>query len=69
MVTCEKCWREAYSGGSYADVAANYSRLIKKRKNNPCTPEEQAGEDATKCPKCERMTLHQHVGVCMSGCK
>jgi len=56
MASCEKCWEE--SGGD----SDKYHRLLKSR---ICTPEESAGPNATQCPKCERRTLHQHVGVCM----
>ena len=54
MSTCEKCWRDAHAGGPYADVAENYARLLEKRKDKPCTPEQQAGENAGWCPKCDR---------------
>lgn len=49
MASCEKCWRDAHWSGS--DVATEYARLIAERKDKPCTPEEQAGEDATTCPQ------------------
>lgn len=33
------------------------------------TPEQQAGEEARKCPQCNRISIHQHAGVCMvPGC-
>lgn len=46
MSSCEKCWGDAYlamltRGGTQAD---HYHRLIEERRDNPCTPEEQAGE-------------------------
>ena len=68
MASCEKCWNDAYvrSRLSFKDQAECYSDLIKERKDNPCTPEEQAGEDATLCPKCKRKTVHQYVKVCMN---
>ncbi len=56
MATCEKCWRD--SGG---DVD-QYAYLVNK---NECTPEEQAGEDAVMCPKCNRFTMHQHCHFCV----
>ncbi len=65
MPTCEKCWRDAHVGDF--DVAANYSRLIEERKGDPCSPEEQAGENAQRCSVCGRITLHQHTGECMNG--
>lgn len=58
MASCEKCWSDAQGN---ADA---YQQLIEDRKDNPCTPEEQAGEEATECSKCERMTMHQYVKTC-----
>jgi len=67
MSACEKCWRDAHMG-PYVSVADEYARLIEERKDNPCTPEEQAGPDAFACPECGRRVLHQwtkeHMGPC-----
>ena len=62
MASCEKCWRDA--GGD----PDRYHELIHERNGTPyeCTPEQQAGEDATTCRKCDRVSVHMHVGVCMS---
>ncbi len=60
MSSCEKCWHDA---GGNADL---YSRLVESRRENPCTPEQQAGDDAGYCPKCSRKTIHQHTGECMA---
>ena len=61
MPSCEKCWRDA---GGRAD---EYSRLVKERQDNPCSPEEQAGgEDARECPECGRKTLHAYCNACMA---
>ena len=68
MSSCERCWADAHKGGPYADVAANYARLMGERKDNPCTPEQQAGEFAEECPKCKRKVIHQYTGECMAGC-
>ncbi len=67
MSACEKCWKDAhlYAGLSVTD---EYQRLINERKDNPCTPEEQAGDDAKECPSCKRMTVHQHTDEPMCGC-
>lgn len=67
MSACEKCWRDAHRGEHFS-VADEYARLIRERRNNPCTPEEQAGPDASECPRCHRMTLHQHTREPMCGC-
>jgi hypothetical protein len=63
MSTCEKCWSDAYN--PYGSQTARYNELVSTRK---CTPEEQAGPNAERCPDCGRMTLHQHTGECMAGC-
>lgn len=62
MSTCEKCWADAHS------VADEYVRLLRERRDHPCSPEEQAGPNARECPWCGRMTLHQHTGEPMCGC-
>jgi len=67
MSTCEKCWRDAHYRG--IDVAEEYLKLIDERRDNPCSPEEQAGPDAEVCPKCGRKVLHQWTKKCMAGCK
>lgn len=71
MSSCEKCWRDSMraenSDGECGPTA--YHRLLAERKGNPCTPEEQAGPDAARCPQCKRMALHQYTGECMAGCK
>lgn len=59
MPSCEKCWEDACGN------AEKYQELIKERKDDPCTPEEQAGRDATYCEKCNRETVHQYAKICM----
>ncbi len=63
MASCEKCWADAHSSD---DVAGEYLRLITERGENPCTPEQQAGSHATECADCGRLSVHQHVYVCMA---
>lgn len=41
-MTCEKCWADAYR--MHGDQVENYRVLIEKRKDNPCSPKEQAGQ-------------------------
>lgn len=67
MAACEKCWGDAYFMTRFSgkDQSECYSILLKERADNPCTPEEQAGENATRCPKCMRNTVHQYAHVCM----
>ncbi len=44
---CEKCWTDAYHR-SVSDPTKpqvdHYHDLIEERKNNPCSPSEQAGD-------------------------
>ena len=63
MASCEKCWRDA-NRDPYGNVADEYDRLLHERAARPCTPEQQAGDDATECPRCERRTMHQYAKVC-----
>lgn len=62
MASCEKCWSDAYDYGM-SDQTENYQRLIKEKN---CTPEEQAGAEATQCSECNLMSIHQYVKVCMN---
>lgn len=62
MSSCERCWADASSA---EDKAERYRELLASRQ---CTPEQQAGPDAGKCPRCERMTVHQFTGEPMCGC-
>jgi hypothetical protein len=56
MAACEKCWADAYmrsigSGKSQSDC---YYELLEERKNNPCTPQEQAGDYWDEEKQCDR---------------
>ena len=46
MTDCEKCWEDAFrrSYGTGKSQAECYHDLLEERKDNPCTPKEQAGE-------------------------
>ena len=72
MASCEKCWSDAYMRSIENPMkvqAEHYQDLIKERAENPCTAEEQAGEDATLCLKCGRVAVHQYAKVCCAcGC-
>lgn len=69
MSACEKCWKDAHRGlHAGRSVPDEYQRLINERKDNPCTPEEQAGDSAKQCPGCGRMTIHQYTDEPMCGC-
>ena len=66
MPSCEKCWNDAYMR-THTDPTKSqtehYQDLIKERE---CTPEQQAGRDATTCPACQRKTVHQYAKICMN---
>lgn len=66
MASCEKCWDDAFMRnlGNGKGQTKNYQELVEERKDNPCTPEEQAGDDALECSACKRKTVHQHAKVC-----
>lgn len=69
MASCEKCWADSFtmSFSTGKDRVEIYQRLVKERN---CTPEEQAGPDATICPKCKRKAVHQIIKMCMNcGCE
>ncbi len=69
MASCEKCWDEAYLRtfeNPMKSQSEHYSDLVNERKDNQCTPEQQAGEDADRCPKCKRKSIHRYVRVCMN---
>lgn len=63
MSSCEKCWADSTAQG------IPYHRLLLMRKDQPCSPEEQAGHDAKVCPRCQRRTIHQYTDEPMCGCK
>jgi hypothetical protein len=68
MPSCERCWTDSALARYMGDTDAYY-QLVEQRGPTGCTPEQQAGPDATECPRCRRMTQHQHCQVCMvPGC-
>ncbi len=46
MASCEKCWFDASlrSRENGKTIMENYRDLLEERKDNPCTPKEQAGQ-------------------------
>lgn len=68
MSACEKCWSDAdilaaLRGMSKSEV---YLILLEERRDNPYSPEQQAGEQAMTCSKCGRRAVHQWTGECMA---
>jgi len=45
MASCEKCWSDAFlrSYSTHKSQSVCYHELLEERKNNPCSPREQAG--------------------------
>lgn len=67
MSSCEKCWRDSASE-RITGHGPTYSDLMEQRKSRPCTPEQQAGEEAGDCPVCGRKTMHQFTSELMCDC-
>ena len=46
MASCERCWGNAFSRSHFGmtDQSDEYAKLLEERKDNPCTPKEQAGQ-------------------------
>lgn len=49
-MACEKCWRDAWarfyaSADPSKDVSDHYRDLLAERRDSPCTPEQERGED------------------------
>ncbi len=65
MPMCEKCWSDAHD--TVGNVAENYCRMMKRMgvEGHRCTPEQQAGPDATVCPTCGIRSVHQCCHVCV----
>lgn len=61
MSSCEKCWGDAYvmSLTTWKDQADCYRELIQERNDNPCTPEEQAGEYWDEELQCDRRSFER----------
>lgn len=48
MAMCEKCWADAYMravNNPSKSQTKHYFDLLEERKGNPCTPEQQRGEE------------------------
>jgi hypothetical protein len=42
--------------------------MLRARLEQPCSPEQQAGDGAAMCPRCKRQAVHTITGECMA-CK
>jgi len=56
MSACEKCWGDAYMLSMRNGRAQheNYSRLLEERKDNPCSPKDQAGQFWDEEKQCDK---------------
>ncbi len=61
MPSCERCWADAYlrSYGSHKSQSECYEELLKERKNNPCSPKDQAGQWWDEERQCDSRTLEK----------
>jgi hypothetical protein len=59
MAGCEKCWGDAYfkSVITGKDHVECYKELLERRKNKPCTPQEQAGGYWDEEKQCDRREI------------
>jgi hypothetical protein len=59
MSACEKCWSDAYlrAYGSGKSQVECYNELLEERKDNPCSPQEQAGQFWNEEKQCDRRLL------------
>ena len=80
MPMCEKCWGDAYlrAYGSSKGQSECYQELLKERKDNPCTPKQQAGQwwDEERqidtrllCYKCEIKLTKENISKNILYCK
>ena len=70
MTTCEKCWGDAYRremANTSKDQAQHYSDLLEERKDNPCTPEQQAGQWWDENHQCDTRKTPDHDTSLMQG--
>jgi hypothetical protein len=60
MSACEKCWGDAYvrfMSNPFKDQVEHYHDLLEERKDNPCSPEEQAGQWWDEKKQCDKRLL------------
>lgn len=61
MSACEKCWQDAYlkSRLGFRSQSECYHKLLEERKDNPCTPQEQAGQWWDEEKQCDSRKLKE----------
>lgn len=55
MPACEKCWADTYrrSRSTGKSQAECYHELLEERKDNPCSPKQQAGQFWNEDKQCD----------------
>lgn len=64
MAACEKCWTDAFHRSREAfgkSQAEHYQKLIEERKDNPCTPKQQAGEYWDEEKQCDKREIDDSI--------
>lgn len=59
---CERCWWDAWGGGHFAGCESQtdrYHQLLEERKENPCTPKQEAGSWWDEEHQCDSRLLDQ----------
>jgi hypothetical protein len=61
MSACEKCRSDAYlrAYGSGKSQSECYRELLEERKDNPCSPQEQAGQFWNEEKQCDRRLIKE----------
>ena len=62
MSACEKCWGDAYLKSVYTGRSQGdcYHELLKERKDEPCSPREQAGQFWDEEMQADRRNIHEN---------
>ena len=60
MSACEKCWGDAYLRSLYSGKSQGecYTELLEERSDNPCSPQEQAGQFWDDEKQCDRRMVN-----------
>lgn len=66
MPACEKCWGDAYlrhlETGGPQDIC--YHELLEERRDNPCSPKEQAGQFWDEEKQCDKRINRKDYRTC-----
>jgi len=59
-MTCEKCWTDSFDFNNLESHYERYRQLLIERKDNPCTPEQQAGQFWDKEKQVDTRSIRIH---------